>query len=303
MSRVTSGMGGETVVSVYMTPHVEATPHRNPNRGHVTGLIDELREHMDGLDIVDPSGALDAFQRVTELKAEARAIRHDAPSSAETRRGIERALARGEIDGETASKRLAKARIAEGSASASDLKSRLFGAAEKAYKDALKAVYDFGEDRWLDVLRPLATAAIESGDTARWDQVHELAAHLRKIGGLATVGAPDSLHRFGRPDLVREWQLEHCQRDTVREVWPVGRVTVANTLPKGAPRLTAAVIREHPEWRAGLHSAAEVLENVKLMNKHRNELIARAQQLVEERSQSRMRQKPKVSAARRMEVA
>jgi len=231
-------------------------------------LVPTYLDHLRRLRLKDPTQASDHWRRAQELHEAARAAR---PQDA--RADLAARLAAGEITAEEA--RLAadgqpdRAAIMQ---AAREHRATLEAGRNKALLAALQALYDFGEDAWLELLRPIVAKALTKGDDDLWRHAHALARWLRdpyriKVGGLsaaattARIDAEMYLFAFQRPDLVYRWSAERAtdaQRRVLAEYAADGLVRVEYRL-RGAP--VPKIADFDSTWGAGLYSAAEVVEN------------------------------------------
>lgn len=135
---------------------------------------------------------------------------------------------------------------------------------------ARRELFSEGESLVHDLLAPVAARALQDAHQAldaqaRWDAAHELAGVLRGWA-ISSAGRHDLFYKFGRADLVHFWRLNHARQveEHYRTETPNG-TRVYLVVTEGAPPLDIRTIAEHAdEWRPGLYTAAEVLENAKV---------------------------------------
>ena len=231
-------------------------------------LLPTYLDHLRRLRLKDPTQASEHWRRALELHEAARSARPHDPRS-----DLAAQLAAGAIDVEQA--RLAAAAQPDRAAvaqAAREHRATLEAGRNRALLAALEALYDLGEDAWLELLRPIVAKALTKGDDDLWRNVHGLARWLRdpyrtRIGGLtaaattARIDAEMYLYQFARPDLVYRWSAERAtdgQRHEIAEYTVDGLTRVEYRL-RGAP--TPKITDFQPSWGAGLYSAAELIAN------------------------------------------
>jgi hypothetical protein len=233
------------------------------------GLIPAYQTWLRALDLDDPTKASTYWARATKLRDDAAAVRPD-----ESRVDLAELLAEGEVTPGDARKMAAKqpdARAAE--KEAQERRKLLEDASRTALVKSLQAIYDFGEDGWLGILRPIVAEALANSDDRRFNLAHAFAAWLRepkrnRIFGLAAAtnrgwDAEDYLYRVRRPDLLHTWRVERAeatQRQELVRYAVDGKYRVQYLVKPGA---VVPMLRDfQPEWGAGLYSAEEVIANV-----------------------------------------
>jgi len=232
-------------------------------------LIPDCQTYLRALELDDPTKASTYFARATKLRDDAAAVRPD-----ENRVDLAELLAEGEVTAGDARKMLAKQPDAKAAAKeATERRAMLEAASRTALLKALQSLFDFGEDGWLGVLRPIAHKAVAEGDDRVFGLVHGFAGFLRepkrnRIFGLAAAtnrgwDAEDYLYRVRRPDLFHAWRVERAdatQRQELARYAVNGKYRVQYVVKPGA---VVPLLRHYDEsWGPGLYSASEVVRNV-----------------------------------------
>lgn len=220
---------------------------------------------LELLGLEDPTEATDFYDQALQF----RKAYLDLASKQNDEIDLSERLVRGEISVDDATKQAAKAPAALDARQKLERQRQVISnAIAGSYSAAVRAVHNFGEHNWLNLLRPLVQDAYEVADQARWDQLHKFTALLRdpNLAGLALlVLAPSSSfeiedtwrYTVGRPDLYDQWRRAHSIETHNIALVHVGPITyIANIVVKG-PHPTLADIP--PSWEPGLYSAGEVL--------------------------------------------
>lgn len=235
-----------------------------------SGLLPTYAKHLDGLELKDPTPALSLWERARDLHREAYAT----PASA-AHADLAEQLASGKLTAVDVAKAIAKVpNRAEAAELARTRQAALRAGASRTLLAALQSLFDLGEPKWLDLLRPIVEDALATGDDVRLNAAHRLAQFLRdphraKIGALTAAvnnryDCAADWYRFKRPDLEHRWRVSRSsdvQRRELARYVVDGQWRVQYALKPDAPRPTIADFQ--PEWGAGLWSAEEVVENVK----------------------------------------
>jgi hypothetical protein len=217
------------------------------------------------LGLEDPTDATDLFDHAVQL----REASNQPVTAQDDEATITFRLARGEITPAQASKLLAKATTPD------DRQERLVhvrqgitNASREAHGLAVMAIHNYGEERWLAFLRPLAAEAYEAQDQQRWDQVQQLATLLRDrdLAALSIVATDQGIGReirdtwrylVRKPDEYHFWRLRHAKRAQNVALEAVGEVVfVASEVIEGPYPIVAQM---DPSWEPGVYSAAEVV--------------------------------------------
>jgi hypothetical protein len=222
--------------------------------------------HLRVLGLEDPTKP-----RATDLYEQALRLREHSVSVAvkpDEEAAIAERLARGEVTPAEAAKMLAKAARPSDAQEQAERERQMYSAATRAaYVAAVRSIHNFGEEKWLALLRPMVQDAVAAGDESRWAALHEFASLLRSrdLGALAMVSSDTSglretdetwRYTVGRPDLYHLWRLQRSEAAQAVGHEAVGSfVFVASVVTKGPhPRLA-----DMTEMEPGIYSAAEVL--------------------------------------------
>lgn len=232
-------------------------------------LVPDYQTFLRALDLDDPTEASTYWARVTKYRDDAAAVRPD-----EARQDPAELLAEGELTLSDARKMAAKQPDAKAAEKEAQQRRKLLeDASGIALVKAFQAIHDFGEDRWLGILRPIVADALAHSDDRRFNLAHAFAAWLRepkrnRIFGLAAAtnrgwDAEDYLYRVRRPDLLHAWRVERAddtQRQELVRYAVNGKYRVQYLLKPGA---VVPMLRDYDEsWGPGLYSASEVVSNV-----------------------------------------
>jgi hypothetical protein len=232
--------------------------NQTPPAGAYLAALAEL-----GLD--DPTGAAEPYARALELR-HAAPVRHDDLNVSD----LAARLGAGAIDRAAAAKAVTAAELASTNREQEQRQRKVLRqAAERAYLEACQRIRDAGDSIIVDVLRPVALAALDDAlnlrQAARWTLAHDTAALLRQAGLVPSCGAELAEHMYAAPLAVHRHRLDHArstrtvhqQHDPDVNVWFMVRRPVDP--PTVTDLVTAA---QHPEWGPGLYTAAEVLDHL-----------------------------------------
>jgi hypothetical protein len=217
------------------------------------------------LGLEDPANAAEPYDRAMELR-HAGPVRHDDLNETD----LAARLGSGAIDRTAAAKAVTAAELASTNREQEARQRKVIRqGAERAYMEACQRIRAVGDSIIVDVLRPVATAALADAlnllQGPRWDLAHETAALLRQAGLVPSCGADLIEHMYADPLAVHRHRLAnarstrtvHQQHDPDVNVWFMVRRPV--NPPTVVDLVTAA---QHPEWRPGLYTAAEVLTHL-----------------------------------------
>jgi hypothetical protein len=142
---------------------------------------------------------------------------------------------------------------------------------------AWREIHEYGEG-WLDMLKPIAADAVQTGNEQLWHRCHEFAGWLRdpKWVGVRALSAvmPNETddagtehYMFGRPKAVYVWRVERSAGNDITRtnptVTPSGKAITAYGLRPDALWPSFHDICAHAdEWQPGLYSAEEALDNI-----------------------------------------
>jgi hypothetical protein len=212
----------------------------------------------------DPTGADEFYRNALSLREHA----VTATATPDEEAAIAQALALGQVSPAEAAKRLAKASKPDDAHEQADRERQMYYTATRAaYVAAVRAIHNWGEDKWLALLRPLIQEAVEAQDEPRWDALHNFCELLRdrELGALAMVASdPTGLrevdetwrYRVGRPELYHLWRLEHAEAAKTVDHEVVGSVEFnASVVTKGPHPRLAEMVGMAP----GIYGAGEVL--------------------------------------------
>lgn len=239
---------------------------------------------LAALGIDDPTEATAHLDRALELRAASRTATTPALSRAE----IERKLGAGEMTEAEARKALQKAASPQLAAETGAMeRESLNAAALEAYRLALAAIRDHGEDAWLAILREQTALALDERTEERWNLLHAqhdgLHTRLRECGAIATLPrAPWYFWHVGDPTARHAWQMERARlpqqraqsydratRTSYRVAIPNPERTyragpVSIRIPEKGAQITFRVLLEHREaWKLDAYSADQVLDHVR----------------------------------------
>ena len=241
-----------------------------------SGLIPTFETWLRALDLDDPTStenepkaAASAYWRRAQALAEdARRVQPEEPT-----RSISALLAEGTLTTGDARKMLVKRPDArEAEKLVREQRNGLSAGSRAALLRALQAIYDYTEDGWLEVLRPIVADALANRDDRRFNLAHGFAAWLReptrnKVFGLTAAtnrrfDAERYLYSVARPDLLHRWRVERAtdtERHEQARYSADGMWRVQYALTTSAP---FPMLRDYDEaWGAGLYSADEVIAN------------------------------------------
>lgn len=260
----------------YRTTWQKYKPHGARWSTHST-IIPEYTQHLSNLGLTDPTTAADGYARAVELRDASEVPISGVGDHAD----IVARLASGDLTPAQAAK-LTREDPKEIQRRAIDNARYLSIASETALGNAIASIHSFGEDKWMAILKPIATKAIAAKDQTRFDLVHGFARFLRRpdIAGLAAAmvdnarntDADPDFYMFGRPDLVYLWRVDQSDSKQLRLISTETIVDnwwrIAYELKRDAPFPT---IRQfQPEWKPGLYSAQEAIDN-KLISREEHE--------------------------------
>ena len=154
-------------------------------------------------------------------------------------------------------------------------------AVRTAYTASLKAIRDFGEDKWLKLLRPLAVKTLHQ---SQWEAVHAFAAFLRSpiVAGLSMLATDPAGRRdveawryqVSQPDLYHRWRLDHAVASQNIRILPAGAVAFVWSVVTEGPHPGIADIAK--TMGPGLYSASEVLAHTESILVEQEQTITRA---------------------------
>lgn len=223
-------------------------------------------EAMAVLGLDDPCEVQTGLDRHRELRQARKTDQTPGPRTTFVQR-----LAAGDVDpDEDLAEDLTQALDPDAQKRARDVKAKaLDAAADLTLRDAYTRLVDYGPTLITQVLRPIVADAVQGPLTvesaAIWHDAHELANGLRKAHLLTSCQATPTEHAFARPDLVHRYQLDHAHsiRQVASAEYPAPTETGVLHLvlrePVDPPELTLQTIQAHPEWKAGIYTADEVI--------------------------------------------
>ncbi len=237
--------------------------------------------HLKSLGIKkDPTQATLFYERAMGLRLVTGIHERKTDESA----SIGERLVSGEISAAEASSLLAKLPFPNAVAKEAQREQAMMSSAVRnAYSAAIRAVHDFGEDKWLKLLRPIAQEAVKTRDQTRWDAVHAFAAFLRSpvVAGLSMLATDPAGRRdveawryqVSQPDLYHRWRLEHAVASQNIRLLPVGEVAfVWSAITEGPHPGIVDLIQMGP----GLYSATEVLAHTDAILDEQEKSITRS---------------------------
>lgn len=229
-------------------------------------VVAQYIRHLSFLKIEDPTDASYFYNQAISLRDAYQkvAVKQNEEATIQNR------LALGEITAEEASKLLAKAPTQKDSQEKIERERQMISnAVRSSYSMSVRAIHNFGEEKWVELLRPLVKEAHEAQDQERWEALHGFAGLLRDPGlaGLAMIALShagtrefDETWRYtvGRPDLYHHWRRAHAEESDNIAILNVGQTIFAAIVVKKGPHPTVRDI--DPSWEPGLYSAAEVMK-------------------------------------------
>jgi len=237
--------------------------------------------HLKAIGKKDPTDASLLYARAMGLRLATGSPQKKTDESA----AIGARLVSGEISAAEASALLAKLPFPNAVAEAVQREQAMMSSAVRtAYTASLKAIRDYGESKWMKLLRPIAAEAITALHQTKWEAVHAFAAFLRSpaIAGLSMLATDPAGRRdveawryqVSRPDLHHSWRLEHAVASQNIRLLPAGEVTFVWSVITEGPHPGIADIAK--TMGPGLYSASEVLAHTEAVLVEQEQTITRA---------------------------
>jgi len=252
-------------------PHTGHVRRQYPSGGgdswsEETSAVARYVRQLRNLGLEDPTDATESFDLAVRLRKDA--IDLVIPEEEESA-AISSQLARGKITASEASKLFADISTPQDREQRT-IRARqgVSNASRESYGLALKGIHNYGEEKWLGLLRPLAADAFARKDQPRWDQLQRLATLLRDpdLAALSMVATDQGIGReikdtwrymVGKPDEYHFWRLRHAELAQDVALEAVGDVVfVASEVIRGPH---PAIAQMDPSWGPGIYSAAQVV--------------------------------------------